>query len=219
MGFSRQEYWSRLPFPLPGDLPNPGIEPRSPTWAGRFFTIWATREAQPPQKQKINHKKRPHSAKKKKNFFWNFWHESLKISFSYKCPWWCEVTPWPQPSYLNSVSSSTSKKTRRELITWKLSHKWVTKVRRPGRCCGENFATQSEFWDRQLMLIPWEQLRNADLPRAPPPDPLDSETAFEQALQEGLSDREGLTSLESPPGFAALRTSPWASWVLHCSLN
>ena len=31
MGFSRQEYWSRLPFPSPGDLPNPGIEPRSPT--------------------------------------------------------------------------------------------------------------------------------------------------------------------------------------------
>ena len=30
-GFSRQEYWSRLPCPSPGDLPNPGIEPRSPT--------------------------------------------------------------------------------------------------------------------------------------------------------------------------------------------
>ena len=30
-GFSRQEYWSGLPFPSPGDLPNPGIEPRSPT--------------------------------------------------------------------------------------------------------------------------------------------------------------------------------------------
>ena len=29
MGFSRQEYWSRLPFPSPGDLPTPGIEPRS----------------------------------------------------------------------------------------------------------------------------------------------------------------------------------------------
>ena len=27
MGFSRQEYWSGLPFPSPGDLPNPGIEP------------------------------------------------------------------------------------------------------------------------------------------------------------------------------------------------
>ena len=30
MGFSRQEYWSGLPFPSPGDFPNPGIEPRSP---------------------------------------------------------------------------------------------------------------------------------------------------------------------------------------------
>ena len=31
MGFSRQEYWSGLPFPSPGDLPDPGIEPRPPT--------------------------------------------------------------------------------------------------------------------------------------------------------------------------------------------
>ena len=30
MGFSRQEYWSELPFPSPGDLPNSGIEPESP---------------------------------------------------------------------------------------------------------------------------------------------------------------------------------------------
>ena len=30
MGFSRQEYWSGLPFPSPGDLPHPGIEPGSP---------------------------------------------------------------------------------------------------------------------------------------------------------------------------------------------
>ena len=30
MGFSRQEYWSELPFPSPGDLPDPGIKPRSP---------------------------------------------------------------------------------------------------------------------------------------------------------------------------------------------
>ena len=30
MGFSRHEYWSRLPFPSPGDLPDPGIELRSP---------------------------------------------------------------------------------------------------------------------------------------------------------------------------------------------
>ena len=41
MGFSKQEYWSGLPWPPPGDLPNPGIEPASPVppaLAGRFFT-------------------------------------------------------------------------------------------------------------------------------------------------------------------------------------
>ena len=38
MGFSKQEYWSGLPFPSPGDLPDPGIEPTSPTLAGGFFT-------------------------------------------------------------------------------------------------------------------------------------------------------------------------------------
>ena len=48
MGFSRQEYWSGLPCPPPGDLPNPGIEPvslTSPALAGRFFTTSATWEA------------------------------------------------------------------------------------------------------------------------------------------------------------------------------
>ena len=47
MGFSRQEYWSGLPYPPPGDLPNPGIEPMSftsPALAGRFFTTSATWE-------------------------------------------------------------------------------------------------------------------------------------------------------------------------------
>ena len=38
MGFPRQEYWSGLPFPSPGDLPDPGIKPRSPALAGGFFT-------------------------------------------------------------------------------------------------------------------------------------------------------------------------------------
>ena len=38
MGFPRQEYWSGLPFTTPGDLPNPGIKPTSPAFAGRFFT-------------------------------------------------------------------------------------------------------------------------------------------------------------------------------------
>ena len=38
MGFPRQEHWSGLSFPLPGDLPNPGIKSRFPALAGRFFT-------------------------------------------------------------------------------------------------------------------------------------------------------------------------------------
>ena len=37
MGFPSQEYWSRLPFPSPGDLPDPGIEPMTPALAGGFF--------------------------------------------------------------------------------------------------------------------------------------------------------------------------------------
>ena len=37
MGLSWQEYWSGLPFPPPGDLPDPGIEPMSPAMAGEFF--------------------------------------------------------------------------------------------------------------------------------------------------------------------------------------
>ena len=37
MGFSRQEYWSGLPFPSPGDLSKPGIKPGSPALSGGFF--------------------------------------------------------------------------------------------------------------------------------------------------------------------------------------
>ena len=53
MGFPKQEYWSGLPCPPPGDLPDPGMEHtslRSPALAGRFFTISATREAQHPRR-------------------------------------------------------------------------------------------------------------------------------------------------------------------------
>ena len=47
MGFSRHEYWSGLPFPSPGDLPDPGIELQPlgfPELAGGFFTTSATWE-------------------------------------------------------------------------------------------------------------------------------------------------------------------------------
>ena len=47
MGFSRQEYWSGLPFPSPGHLPNPGIKPRSPALQADALT------SDPPGKPKI----------------------------------------------------------------------------------------------------------------------------------------------------------------------
>ena len=47
MGFSRQEYWSGLPFPFPGYLPDPGIEPRSPTLQADALT------SAPPGKQNL----------------------------------------------------------------------------------------------------------------------------------------------------------------------
>ena len=53
MGFSRQAYWSGLPFPSPGDLPDPGMEPASlvsPALVGGFFTTSATWEALQPER-------------------------------------------------------------------------------------------------------------------------------------------------------------------------
>ena len=50
MGFSRKEYWSELPFPTPGDLPNPGIEPVSrvtPALTGGFYAT------EPPGKPRL----------------------------------------------------------------------------------------------------------------------------------------------------------------------
>ena len=45
MEFPSQEYEGELPFPPPGDLPDPGIEPGFNHVAGRFFTIWVARKA------------------------------------------------------------------------------------------------------------------------------------------------------------------------------
>ena len=50
MAFSRQEYWSGLPFPPPGHLPDPGIEPAYPALVGRFFTTVSS--GMPPWRRK-----------------------------------------------------------------------------------------------------------------------------------------------------------------------
>ena len=44
MGFSRQQYWSGLPFPFPGNLPDPRIKPTSSALAGRFFITESPRK-------------------------------------------------------------------------------------------------------------------------------------------------------------------------------
>jgi len=49
MGFSSLDYWTGLPFLSPGDLPDPGIEPMSPSLAGGFFT------AEPSEKSPNKH--------------------------------------------------------------------------------------------------------------------------------------------------------------------
>ena len=76
MGSSREEYWSGLPCPPPGDLPDPGIEPsslRSPALAGGFFNTSATWEA-----KETTQIEKP---KKKDKFIWmsGFFSESKSV--------------------------------------------------------------------------------------------------------------------------------------------
>ena len=64
MEFSRQEYWSGLPFPAPGDIPDPGIEPTflvSPELAGEFFTTSTTWEDPAPNTVLTNYKGLPNA--------------------------------------------------------------------------------------------------------------------------------------------------------------
>ena len=70
MGFSRQEYWSGLPFPTPGDLPDPGIEPvslSSPALVGRFFTTV------PPEKYYLTIIYHVHALLKSRNVKFTHW--------------------------------------------------------------------------------------------------------------------------------------------------
>ena len=57
MGFSRQKFWSGLPYPLPGDFPNPGIKPMSltfPALGGGFFTTSTTWETPSKKKKQLD---------------------------------------------------------------------------------------------------------------------------------------------------------------------
>ena len=81
MGFSRQKYWSELPFPFPGDLPNPEIEPlslKSPELGDRFFSFTEALQTCFLHKQKKKKKKR----KEKKNSSITTWAKDLNRHIS-----------------------------------------------------------------------------------------------------------------------------------------
>ena len=104
MGFSRQDYWSGLPCPPPGDLLHPGMVLKSPALAGMFFTIGATWEAL----QNLTHENIYTQLTNTKYFFWihdlNFQQDVpryLKISrpkwnptpVSILAPFWKTASP------------------------------------------------------------------------------------------------------------------------------
>ena len=80
-GFSKQEYWSGLPFSSPGDLPNPGIETASlmsSAFAGKFFTTsitWETQVAKflPLLKILINVSSSKENYSESYRFLWGIW--------------------------------------------------------------------------------------------------------------------------------------------------
>ena len=79
-GFPRQEYWSRLVFTSPGDLPDPGIKPESPALAGRFFTTEPPGKPQAPLERRI--KTRIHSFVKLEMVNWNLSRQIITVNIS-----------------------------------------------------------------------------------------------------------------------------------------
>ena len=81
MGLSRQGYWSGLPCPPPGDLPNPGIEPRSPTW--HIYSLPSEPPVNPEVKPRwlwfdlrtVKYQKRRGGIRTT----WKFWFEEMQV--------------------------------------------------------------------------------------------------------------------------------------------
>ena len=98
MGFPRQKYWSGLPFPSPGDLPDPGIEPRSPAslqvilYNPGFFTIKTPGKPLSAQfsHSVVSNSLRPHGLQHARLLC----PSSTLGAYSNSCPlsWWCHPT-------------------------------------------------------------------------------------------------------------------------------
>ena len=130
--FPRQEYWSGLPFPLPGDLPDPGIQPLPPMFpalAGGLFTVWATRTW---EKGRCCDNSHIHPGRR---YF--FPRRALKTA-GRQVKRWCQAGPWHSSAqmsgwlrrscYLGAGAELTSSGARRYfwvLGVWRVSGKSV----------------------------------------------------------------------------------------------
>ena len=104
MGFSRQEYWSGLTFPSPGDLPDPGIESRSPTLPADALT---SEPPEKPQSPKNSHQIKHNLQLPGCDYFLNgqFW-QPTKGSRMDSYPWpelYENLEPWYQQRPLVSI--------------------------------------------------------------------------------------------------------------------
>ena len=95
------EYWSGLPFPSPGDLPNPGIEPMSPTLAGGFFWQWLSYQGSPIINDR-NHQRRCAQSLSIRPSWWTlckhiqllFAWKTLYLLFNFEGQLWCVEYSW-----------------------------------------------------------------------------------------------------------------------------
>ena len=122
MGFSRQEYWSGLLFPSPGDLPNPGIEPASPAFAGRFFTT------EPPQTSYslsfFSYKMGLTATSQRRSLIEIKWDGAHGL-LTYSSPFtfiqsWDPGTPWITVSKRSEVPRGSVRKGGQRLLGWQL---------------------------------------------------------------------------------------------------
>ena len=97
-GFSRQEYWSGLPCPSPGDLPHPGIEPRSPAWQVDSLL------SEPPWKTNVDFPLAD-------DICWDGFHERFLLTHSHDhlVPLWPKVDTWEQLPGVDPHSGKQSK--------------------------------------------------------------------------------------------------------------
>ena len=105
MGFSRQEYWSGLPFPPSGDLPNPRIKPESLALAGGFFTT------EPPGKSLLRscliNFTHPHTTFFPEDQYWN-WSSPINLGCDLQCvpmnPLWTAKITFFIPHWLDTLT-------------------------------------------------------------------------------------------------------------------